>query len=93
MFEAVAKLFPSVTPQATIVDDGQHLVVTITGNRPAEDFEPTKLFKFYYTDALGNPDLALATARLIFETYGGELNAEEESDKVAIRLSLPLGES
>lgn len=93
LFEASAKLFPTGIPEAEIVDDGQRLAVTIIGNRPAEDFEPTKLFKFYYTDALGNPDLALATARLIFETYGGELNAEEESDKVAIRLSLPLGES
>jgi nitrogen fixation/metabolism regulation signal transduction histidine kinase len=92
-FEAVAKLFPTGILQAAIDRDRHQMTVTVTGNRPAEDFEPTKLFKFYYTDALGNPDLALATARLIFETYGGELNATEESDKVAIRLSLPLGES
>jgi hypothetical protein len=68
------------------------MVMTIAGKRPAGDFEPSKLFKFYYTDALGNPDLALATARVIFETYGGELNAGEESDKVVIRLTLPPGE-
>jgi hypothetical protein len=49
----------------------------------------TKIFKFYYTDALGNPDLSLAAARLIVETYGGELNAAEERDKVVIRLSFP----
>jgi signal transduction histidine kinase len=93
LFDAAAKLFPTGTLQAAIDRDRRHVTVTITGNRPEDDFEPTKLFKFYYTDALGNPDLALATARLIFETYGGELNAAEESDKVAIRLSLPLGES
>ena len=92
-FEAAAKLSPTGILQASVARDRQRMTVTITGNRPAEEFEPTKLFKFYYTDALGNPDLTLATARLIFETYGGELNAEEESDKVAIRLSLPLGES
>ncbi len=58
----------------------------------AEDFEITKIFKFYYTDPSGNPDLSLATARLIAETYGGELNASQESDKVTLRLSFPLGE-
>jgi signal transduction histidine kinase len=93
LLEEAAKLFPTGILQAAIDRDREQVTVTITGNRPDEDFEPTKLFKFYYTDALGNPDLALATARLIFETYGGELNAAEESDKVAIRLSLPLGES
>lgn len=93
LFEAAAKLFPTGALQATIQNGRQKLTVTITGPKIEEDFEPTKLFKFYYTDALGNADLTLATARLIFETYGGELNAAEESDKVAIRLSLPLGES
>lgn len=90
-FEAAAKLFPTGTLQAAIVSDHDRMTVTLSGDRPEEDFEPTKIFKFYYTDALGNPDLALATARLIFETYGGQLIAVEESDKVAIRLSLPLG--
>jgi signal transduction histidine kinase len=93
LFEAAAKLFPTGALKAAIEKDRQKLTVTITGTKIEEDFEPTKLFKFYYTDALGNADLALATARLIFETYGGELNAGEESDKVAIRLSLPLDES
>jgi hypothetical protein len=58
----------------------------------AADFEITKIFKFYYTDALGNPDLSLAAARLIAETYGGQLNAIQESDKVTLRLTLPPGE-
>lgn len=90
-FEAAAKLFPTGTLQAAVARDQNRMVVTIGGERPETDFEPTKIFKFYYTDALGNPDLTLATARLICETYGGELIAVEESDKVAIRLSLPLG--
>ena len=55
-------------------------------------FEATKIFKFYYTDPQGNPDLSLATARLIAETYGGELIASSESDKVSLRLSFPPGE-
>ncbi|GAC1428380.1 MAG: hypothetical protein NVSMB68_00390 [Thermoanaerobaculia bacterium] len=90
LFEAAAKQLGNGS--AVVGRDGGRMIVTISGNRPAEDFEPTKLFKFYYTDPLGNPDLALAAARLIFETYGGELNASEESDKVVIRLSVPLGE-
>ena len=92
LFESAAKLFSSGNPLVRVSRDADQMVISISGERPSEDFEPSKLFKFYYTDALGNPDLALATARLIVETYGGELNAVEESDKVAIRLSLPLGE-
>jgi hypothetical protein len=66
--------------------------VVIQGLPQAKDFELTKLFKFYYTDPEGNPDLSLASARLIAETYGGELLAGEEHDKVWLRLTFPLGE-
>ena len=66
--------------------------VTVTGEPAADDFEVTKIFKFYYSDPLGNPDLSLATARLIAETYGGGLTAEQDRDKVIFRLSFPLGE-
>jgi signal transduction histidine kinase len=92
-FESAAKLFPAGSLHAAISRDKDQMTVTVTGVPPAADFEPSKVFKFYYTDPLGNPDLSMATARLIIETYGGELKATEESDKVAIRLSLPLGES
>jgi hypothetical protein len=53
------------------------------------DFEPTKIFKFYYTDPTGNADLSLASARLIAETYGGELNASQDRDKVMLKLQFP----
>jgi len=66
--------------------------VTVEGIPQAKDFELTKVFKFYYTDPDGNPDLSLAASRLIAETYGGELLAGEEHDKVWLRLSFPLGE-
>jgi len=65
---------------------------TVQGVPQDKDFELTKIFKFYYTDPDGNPDLSLAAARLIAETYGGELLAGEEHDKVWLRLSFPLGE-
>lgn len=70
----------------------KRLNVTITGRPPAADFELTKIFKFYYTDPNGNPDLSLATARLIAETYGGEVNAKQDRDTVTLILSLPLGD-
>lgn len=66
--------------------------VIVEGIPQAKDFELTKIFKFYYTDPDGNPDLSLAASRLIAETYGGELLAGEEHDKVWLRLSFPLGE-
>ncbi|HEY2829595.1 MAG TPA: histidine kinase dimerization/phospho-acceptor domain-containing protein [Thermoanaerobaculia bacterium] len=63
--------------------------VTVTGTAVAADFDVSKIFKFYYTDSNGNPDLSLATARLIVETYGGELSAADDRDKVVIRMILP----
>jgi K+-sensing histidine kinase KdpD len=57
--------------------------------RPDVDY--SKIFKFYYGDPDGNPDLSLATARLIAETYGGELDSREERDTVSVYLSFPLG--
>jgi signal transduction histidine kinase len=91
-FEGTAKLFPTEGLRAVVARDGKRFTVTISGAPPSEEFEPSKIFKFYYTDPLGNPELSLATARLIAETYGGELKAEQESDKVVLRLSVPLGE-
>ena len=66
--------------------------ITIQGLPQAKDCELTKIFKFYYSDPEGNPDLSLAAARLIAETYGGALLAGEEHDKVWLRLTFPLGE-
>ncbi len=91
-FEGASKILKSDGRRLRITTDGSRFTAVLTGEAETADFEPTKIFKFYYTDSLGNPDLSLATARLIAETYGGELNATEESDKVNLRLSLPLGD-
>jgi hypothetical protein len=88
-FDGAAKLFPDRTAVAEL--NGSTFTVTAAGTPDTPDFELTKIFKFYYTDAEGNPDLSLAVARLIAETYGGELNAVLDRDKVVIRLSLPVG--
>jgi K+-sensing histidine kinase KdpD len=90
-FEGASKLFVSDGRSAAASRDAGSYTVAVTGRPEAADFELTRIFKFYYTDAEGNPDLSLAVARLIAETYGGELNAVEERDKVSLRLSFPLG--
>jgi hypothetical protein len=91
-FEGISKILKPAGRQAELARD-THFRLTVTGHPETEDFELTRILKFYYTDPLGNPDLSLAAARLIAETYGGELNAFQESDKVAVRMSFPLGES
>ena len=74
------------------VSRDSHFCLTISGKPAAEDFELTKVFKFYYTDPLGNPDLSFAAARLIAETYGGELTGTEHAGRISIGISFPLGE-
>jgi nitrogen fixation/metabolism regulation signal transduction histidine kinase len=91
-FEGASKLLKDEGRSAAAELTGEHFTVTVSGEPAAEGFEVTKIFKFYYTDPLGNPDLSLAAARLIAETYGGELHAAQERDKVILRLSFPLGE-
>ncbi|MEO8036543.1 MAG: histidine kinase dimerization/phospho-acceptor domain-containing protein [Acidobacteriota bacterium] len=90
-FDGVSKVLAPGGRRAWIDGDEGRFAVAVEGDPAAADFELTRIFKFYYTDAEGNPDLSLAAARLVAETYGGELNATEESDKVAIRLSFPTG--
>lgn len=90
-FEGASKLFDGSERSVTSGSDGNQWAVTIAGTPGSPDFELTRIFKFYYTDQQGSPDLSLAVARLIAETYGGELNAAEESGKVSLRLSFPLG--
>lgn len=70
---------------------GEYRVV-VEGRGPGSTFEWSKVFKFYYSDSAGNPDLSLATARLIAETYGGSVTAFEAADSVRIVLALPTGE-
>jgi signal transduction histidine kinase len=91
-FEGAGKLFAAENRTLVADRDGDTFRLTATGAPAVPELELTKIFKFYYTDPDGHPDLSLATARLIIETYGGELIALEESDKVSLRLSVPPGE-
>lgn len=91
-FDGATRLLKEEGRQLSADASRGNLVVTISGRPEAADLEVTKIFKFYFTDARGNPDLSLATARLIVETYGGELNATQERGNVAIRVSLSSGD-
>ena len=91
-FEGAARLLREDDRDAAVERNGDGFHVTVSGVSAVPDLELTKIFKFYYTDPDGNPDLSLATARLIVETYGGEVIGQEESDKVSLRLSVPPGE-
>ena len=88
-FEGASKIFAERQAEAAL--DTSCFTVSLAGKPFDPDFELTKVFKFYYSDADGAPDLSLAVARLIAETYGGEIHAAQERDKVVLRLSLPLG--
>jgi signal transduction histidine kinase len=89
-FEGATQFLRAEGRTAKIASDGR-FTVSVTGKPIAEELEIAKIFKFYYTDEQGNPDLSLAAARLIIETYGGELIASQDRDKVTLQLSLPSG--
>jgi nitrogen fixation/metabolism regulation signal transduction histidine kinase len=88
-FDGTSRVLEEIGRSASVERIAGRFTVAVTGKPASPDFEITKIFKFYYTDGLGNADLSLAAARLIAETYGGELNALDERDKVSIRLSFP----
>jgi len=91
-FEGASKFLDEKSRTITVERSGRQLNVLMSGRVTDADFELTKIFKFYYTDPNGDPDLSLASARLIAETYGGELQATRERDTVNLRLTLPLGD-
>ena len=89
-FEGSGRLIRSEGRQAHAGRSGAQFSLLVSGTRVSEELDLEKIFKFYYTDLSGNPDLSLATARLVAETYGGELIAAEERDNVVnLRLSFP----
>jgi len=73
--------------------DGEPFVLEASGVPSWDPFQLEKVFKFYYSDPAGNPEMSLASARLIVECYGGGLVAVEDRDNVVmLRLSLPPGD-
>ena len=90
--EGASKILKAEGRKASAECAEKWLRISVSGQPEPEELELDKVFKFYYTDPAGNPDLSLASARLIVEAYGGQLNATQERDKVILRLSLPLGD-
>lgn len=90
LFEGASKLLLAEGRQIRAGNRDGSFHVELSGRPVSESIELSKIFKFYYTDPQGDPDLSLAVARLIAETYGGGLEAEE-SETITLRLSLPLG--
>jgi His Kinase A (phospho-acceptor) domain len=67
-------------------------VVRIRGTVAAEDIEVEKIFKLYYSDPSGSPELSLAAARLIAETCGGQISMSRDGARLSLELSLPVGD-
>jgi signal transduction histidine kinase len=88
-FEGVSHVLAEGGRRATVERSAGQFTVEVSGDAASSDVDLSKIFKFYYTDASGNADLSLASARLIAETYGGEVNAVSERDKVSMGLSFP----
>ena len=90
-FEGTSRL-SLASPKGKVLSKAGKLVLEVEGSSPSSELDASKLFKFYYTDASGNPELSLASARLIAETYGGDVEAEDLGGGLRLTLSLPLGE-
>jgi K+-sensing histidine kinase KdpD len=91
-FEGASKILPEAGRHVAMSVKDDRFEVLVSATTGLEDFDLSKVFKFYYSDASGQPDLSLAAARLIADTYGGELSAVQDRDKVIFRLSFPLGD-
>ena len=91
-FDGASKLFAANDRAATAGTVDGRFEIAVSGKPVAADFEASKIFKLYYTDPQGNPDLSLASARLIAETYGGQLTGDQDRDNFVLRLSFPLGD-
>jgi hypothetical protein len=85
IFEGV----PAVTVDRSVSGS---LRVRFSGAPGGQPIEIGKLFKFYYTDESGNPEISLATARLIAESYGGSLDASATESELFVELVLPAGD-
>jgi len=93
MVEGASRLFSSQPVVLSTSSDATHFQVRIEGEGPSSESDFGKVFKFYYTDPSGTPDIALATARLIAETYGGTLTLWDENGKrLVLDLRLPIAD-
>jgi signal transduction histidine kinase len=90
--ESIPKIFDSASVVFKEESEAATYKLQIEGRPLLQEGDLGKLFKFYYTDPSGNPDLSLATARLIVETYGGGLDIHEHGERVVLELILAVGD-
>lgn len=90
LVDGVGKIFSPGSVVLTASTDGSDYHLRVEGESSSQETDFGKVFKFYYTDPSGNPDIAFATARLIAETYGGNLTLWDENGKrLVLDLRLP----
>ncbi|HVR42949.1 MAG TPA: histidine kinase dimerization/phospho-acceptor domain-containing protein [Thermoanaerobaculia bacterium] len=89
--EGSAKIFDGA-PRVIATNELDGSRLRLEGRALDGSLEVGKLFKFYYTDASGNPEISLASARLIAESYGGTLSAELAAGDLVLELAFPPGE-
>lgn len=89
--EGCGKIFR--TPPSVVIEIGEQTIVRFEGSPADAGADVGRLFKLYYSDSAGNPDITLATARLIAESYGGGLDAVSDGEKMKVELRLPSGDS
>lgn len=92
LYDGIRALLVPETVSAAVSSGEGRWLLSVTGRMRREDEELSKVFKFYYTDVSGSPELGLATARLISETYGGSLNAAASEGGLTVTLALPAGD-
>lgn len=86
-FEAAGRIFSTI--DECLLERKDSSILLVCRGRLLEDVAADKVFKFYYSDPSGSPDLRLASARLIAETYGGSCSLETDGSLV---LKFPSGE-
>lgn len=68
--------------------EGGRLTLRVEGRLRDERVEIGKLFKFYYTDPSGEPNLRLAMAQLLLESMGGSIDMQISEEIVQFRIEL-----
>ncbi len=91
-FEGTSRLIDLPAARISFSVAEERMMLGVEGALTSQDDELAKVFKFYYTDASGAPDLSLAISRLIAETYGGGVTAENQNGIAVIELILPIGD-
>jgi two-component system sensor histidine kinase HydH len=90
LISASGKIFSESPVVITTSTDHAESRIRLEGTPSGADTDIAKVFKFYYTDASGTPDIGFATARLIAETYGGTLTLwQENGNRLVLELRLP----